>query len=203
VTDPELADALRHRLVAELTTSGVLQSAEWWAAFERVPRHVFVPRYFLDREHNGSYVTIDSANPAQRDEWLRAVYTDETLITQLNGDRTDAHSGVVSGIPTSSSTMPGLMALMLEALDVGEGMRVLEIGTGTGYNSALLCERLGSELVTSIDVDETLVASARKRLEGLGYVPALAAADGACGYPAKAPYDRTLATVALPHVPGL
>lgn len=99
--------------------------------------------------------------------------------------------------------MPRLMALMLEALDIGDGMRVLEVGSGTGYNSALLCERLGSQLVTSIDVDETLVVSARKRLDGLGYVPALAAADGACGYPANAPYDRILATVALPHIPGL
>jgi Protein-L-isoaspartate(D-aspartate) O-methyltransferase (PCMT) len=57
-------------------------------------------------------------------------------------------------------------------------------------------------LVTSIDVDEALVVSARKRLHGLSYVPALAAADGACGYAANAPYNRILSTVTLPHVPA-
>ena len=81
-------------------------------------------------------------------------------------------------------------------------MRVLEIGTGTGYNAALLlCERLGSDWVTSVDIDPQLVALARERLAANGYTPTLAAVDGARGYPAGAPYDRIIATCSVPAVP--
>jgi len=63
----------------------------------------------------------------------------------------------------SSSTQPSLMSLMLHALDVHAGNRVLEIGTGTGYNAALLCHRLGDANVTSIDVNSELVTGPAAR----------------------------------------
>jgi protein-L-isoaspartate(D-aspartate) O-methyltransferase len=94
------------------------------------------------------------------------------------------------------------MAWMLDDLGVAAGHRVLEIGTGTGYNAAILCERLGAENVTSIDVDAALVAEARTRLAGLGYHPLLVAGDGRDGYPGNAPYDRIIATCSLPRVPA-
>jgi protein-L-isoaspartate O-methyltransferase len=49
--------------------------------------------------------------------------------------------------------MPGLVAIMLHALDVRDRHRVLQIGTGTGYTAGLLCERLGSHQVTTVDID--------------------------------------------------
>lgn len=67
--------------------------------------------------------------------------------------------------------MHSLMARMLEALDVRDGDRVLEIGTGTGYNAALLCHRVGSHNVVSIDIDPALIAAARSRLASLGHHP--------------------------------
>ncbi len=81
-------------------------------------------------------------------------------------------------------------------------MSVLEIGTGTGYNAALLCRRLGSEFVTSIDIDQGLVEVARQRLASAGYSPRLAAADGMTGYPPNAPYQRIIATTAVPRIPS-
>ena len=60
---------------------------------------------------------------------------------------------------------------MLQLLGVTEDSQVLEIGTGTGYNAALLSHRLGADNVASMDVDPKLVAAAGKRLSGLGYHP--------------------------------
>jgi protein-L-isoaspartate(D-aspartate) O-methyltransferase len=159
---------------------------------------MFIPRFFIDREHTGRYEPVESSNPAQRIEWLAGVYSNDALITQLDG--TD-ETWAPDGRPTSSSTMPSLMALMLEALDIRDGMDLLEIGTGTGYNAALLCERLGSDHVTSVDIDPALISAARRRLLALGYAPRAEAHDGILGYAPNAPYDRILATVGLPSVP--
>lgn len=196
---------LRAALVEQLADAGVLRSERWRRAFERVPRHVFVPRVFLDRNADGWFVPLDGGLPECREEWLRAVYSDDTLITQLDGDeqawKTAVAEGSVTGVPTSSSSQPALMATMLEALDVEDDQRVLEIGTGTGYNAALMCEALGSGHVVSVDIDAALVESAKERLAGLGYRPAVAAVDGGDGFADGAPYDRIMATCSLPAVP--
>ncbi len=97
--------------------------------------------------------------------------------------------------------MPSLMVEMLEDLDLRDGQRVLEIGTGTGYNAALLAHRLGGENVVSIDIDPDLVQTAKQRLAKLGYAPTLVAGDGLAGVPDHGPYDRIIATCAVPEVP--
>jgi protein-L-isoaspartate O-methyltransferase len=93
------------------------------------------------------------------------------------------------------------MARFLRLLDTSDGNTVLEIGTGTGYNAALLCERLVSANVTSIDIDAELVEAARAALASCGYAPTLAVQDGFHGYPARAPYDRIIATCSVPRIP--
>jgi protein-L-isoaspartate O-methyltransferase len=94
-----------------------------------------------------------------------------------------------------------MMARFLQMLDVCDGDTVLEIGTGTGYNAGLLSERLGAANVTSIDIDPGCVASARAALLEISYRPAVVVADGTYGYPARAPYDRIIATCAVAQVP--
>ena len=93
------------------------------------------------------------------------------------------------------------MVGMLDALDLRDHLRVLEIGTGTGYNAALMCHVLGDAAVHSVDVDPVLVDTARARLDSLGHHPLLAAGDGRAGLPSHAPYDRVIATCAFPAVP--
>jgi protein-L-isoaspartate(D-aspartate) O-methyltransferase len=160
----------------------VLGDPAWRAAFCGVPRQVFVPEYYAD--------TDDGTFAAAAD--LEVIYSDEPLVTQLDP----------YGVPASSSTMPSLMAAMLDGLEVTGGERVLEIGTGTGYNAALLCHRLGDANVISVDIAADLVEHARARLARLGYRPTLAAGDGADGHPAAAPFDRIIATCAWPRVPA-
>jgi protein-L-isoaspartate O-methyltransferase len=94
------------------------------------------------------------------------------------------------------------MASMLEALELRGDERVLEIGTGTGYNAALLSERLGADQVTTVDIDPGLVDQARVRLEQAGYRPLAAVADGVDGYPDAGPYDAVIATCRLDYVPA-
>jgi protein-L-isoaspartate(D-aspartate) O-methyltransferase len=194
VTTPEwrpLADALASMLDAD----GGLGDPLWRRAFAETPRHVFVPRY-VEQNGNGECV-VDGADPAQRDRWLDRVYSDTNLITQVGPSKEDGRGRR----PTSSSSMPSIMAWMLDALHVAEGHRVLEIGTGTGYNAALLCHRLGDTNVASIDIDPVLVSEASDRLAELGYAPALLAGDGADGVPDAAPFDAILATASVDHIP--
>lgn len=184
------AQELRHKLVGDLIESGVLRSPRWETAFGDIPRHLFVPRFLIDRNGTGNHDVIDGTVPSQRAEWLKTVYSDESLATKL-----------ADGEWVSSSSQPSLMALMLEALEVSGTEQILEVGTGTGYNTALLCHALGDQLVTSIDIDGILVAEAKHRLACLGYEPSLAAADGEEGCPQAAPHDRIIATCAMAQIP--
>jgi methyltransferase of ATP-grasp peptide maturase system len=191
---------LAQLLADDISAAGKMRTPEWRAAVENVPRHLFVPRYYID-EQNGrsrSWILQEPANSDSITRWLKLVYSRTTLVTQV-ADFADR--GTQAAV--SSSTKPDLMIRMLEALDVAEGMRVLEIGTGTGYNAALLSHRLGAENVYSIDIDAHLIDNARDRLHRLGYTAAtLAAVDGIEGLPDHAPYDRIIATCALFAVPA-
>ncbi|HKK19595.1 MAG TPA: protein-L-isoaspartate(D-aspartate) O-methyltransferase [Opitutales bacterium] len=97
-------------------------------------------------------------------------------------------------------SQPSLVAKMTEWLDVRPGDRVLEIGTGSGYQTAILAE-LASEVV-SIEYSPVLTRLAQNRLDDLGYTnTTLRNGDGAKGCPERAPFDRILATVAFPGKP--
>ncbi len=186
-------------LAEQFVTKRILRTPAWREVFERTWRHPYVPGYYPDKDAP----CVLSVDPAQRAGWLDAVYSDTTLITKVMPVPLSRALRPATGtIYTSSSTLPSLVLDMLEELDVTDGHRVLEIGTGTGYNAALLCERLGSAQVTSVDIDPELVDLARERLAANGHTPTLAAVDGEDGYPPGAPYDRIIATCAVPAIPG-
>lgn len=185
-TDTDHARWLRTQMVTALVRAGDLVDARWQDVYANVPRHALIPYYY--RPDN--YKKVDGTTVQDYHTWLRTVYSDETLIIQKT-----AHTVM------SSSTMPGLIAIMLAALDVHDECEILQVGTGSGYTAALLCERLGSSNVTTLDIDPELVDAARSRLSVLGYHPTAVAGNGTDGYSPKAPYDRILATCSLRHVP--
>jgi protein-L-isoaspartate(D-aspartate) O-methyltransferase len=100
------------------------------------------------------------------------------------------------GRTVSSSSQPAIMAIMLEQLGLAPGQRVLEIGTGTGYNAALLAHVAGGTgAVATVEIDEELAGNARRRLTAAGYPSVVVATgDGAAGWPAGSPYDRIIVT---------
>lgn len=100
------------------------------------------------------------------------------------------------GLPTSSSSQPSLMAAMLAQLDVGPGHRVLEIGTGTGYNAALLAELVGeSGCVSSVELQPGVAAEAAAHLDAGGWSDVeVVVGDGGRGHAPGAPYDRVIVT---------
>lgn len=179
------------RLADELTRSGIITDPALHKAVVNVPRHLFLPEFYAGRNGDdpiGRYYTEGS------DGYLETVYSDMTLVT-----RHAEHRGWTWAV--SSSTAPSLMLRMLHALDLLDAMKVLEIGTGTGYNAALLSERLGDRMVSSIDIDAGVISQAYRQLKAAGYDPVLGCRDGRNGYPDRAPYDRLIATVAFDYVP--
>lgn len=185
----QLADDLNQALIEQLVTAGKLTARAWRTAFGAVPRHLFAPQFTLPDNLGGR--VLDVADGARREEWLRAVYYNEALLTVF--DEQD--------IATTSCSAPAVVAIMLESSQASEGDTVLEIGTGTGWTAGLLSHRLGSDAVTSVDINPRCVAEARERLDRLGLEPTLAVADGYLGYPARAQFDRVIATASLRSVP--
>lgn len=149
-------------------------------AFLLVDRHHFVPSHYVRDGYDWK------AQPVGPE-----VYEDRVLVTSLDH----------RGIPNSSSSQPSLMAYMLSALDLASGMRVLEIGTGTGYNAALIGTIVGpAGKVMSVDIRPDLIAHVAPRLMSLPGVH-VTVADGLQGYKEMAPYDRIIATGASQMVP--
>jgi protein-L-isoaspartate(D-aspartate) O-methyltransferase len=166
----------------------------WRPAFTATPRELFIPDRAL-RVHDDARTTLIDRNtdPAT---WMRAVYSNDAIATQFDDETPDGYREA-----TSSSSMPSVMVVMLEHLDVRDGHRVLEIGTGTGYNAALLAHRLGAENVVSIEIDPEIAQQARNNLTKAGRNVTVITGDGVAGYPPGAPYDRIIATCSVVTVP--
>ncbi|MDA0567710.1 methyltransferase domain-containing protein [Streptomonospora sp. S1-112] len=166
---------------------------EWRAAFLAVPRHEFIPETVWIREEGKPVPVRRSDSP---EKWLAVCYTDEPIAVQL-----DDGDGSGRGYVSSSASMPGVVALMLEAAELSPGVRVLEIGTGTGFNAALVATRVGAENVTTVEIDPGLAVAARTALTSAGWPVEVVIGDGTTGYAANAPYDRILSTAAVHAVP--
>jgi protein-L-isoaspartate(D-aspartate) O-methyltransferase len=99
---------------------------------------------------------------------------------------------------------PHMVAIMVEALDLRPGMKVLEVGGGSGYHAAVLAEMIGPNgKVYSVERIEALALTERHNIEEAGYADLVEVivGDGSNGLPEHAPYDRISVAAAAPKVP--
>ena len=168
-----VSEEQRSRLVDRLEAASAIRSDAVREAFLSVPREVFIPAVAEERG-------------------IPAVYEDEAYPT-----KTDPHGDAIS-----SSSQPQIMALMLEALRLAPGQRILEIGAGTGYNAALISNIVGTKgHVTSVELDPGIAAGAQAAVRAVGQRANVVVGDGRNGWEQDAPYDAIVATASSLDVP--
>ncbi len=187
--------AMVDRYASELKAAGAIESAAVERAFRTVERHRLLETFYHRGAEGTRTLEHDPGHP--RRDHLALIYADTVLATRH-----------IDGRPASSTSQASLVARMLELLDLGEGMKILEVGAGTGYNAALMAEIVGDQrLVVTVDVLEDVVDQTRRLLAGAGY-PRIQVLlrDGFEGAAEQAPFDRIVATVGCsdlsPHWAG-
>ncbi len=151
----------RYQMVATQMQRRGIREARILAAFEQVPRHLFVPEPMRHMAYE------DMPLPIGRDQTI---------------------------------SQPYIVALMTSLLELRGDERVLEIGTGSGYQAAIL-SRLAAEVYT-VEVLPELAERAGQLLRELGYANIhVHVGDGTLGWPAAAPYPAIIGTAAAPRVP--
>lgn len=149
----------RAALVEELRGKGI-KDEKVLAAFDNVPRHIFVDTALADK-----------------------AYQDTALPIEMN----------------QTISQPFTVARQTELLNVHPGDKILEIGTGSGYQCAILCEMGAS--VYSIERHKELYERSRQLMRSLNYRPTLKADDGTLGWSAYAPYQGIVVTAGAPVMP--
>ncbi|WP_308294225.1 methyltransferase domain-containing protein [Streptomyces sp. ST2-7A] len=192
------AEAGHRWLASALIDKGAL-TPEWVPAYDAVPRHLFVPDVIWPGRAGMNRPRRRVIRSEEPEAWWEAVHRDAPIATQWDDG---TYTGPGKGrTPSCSNSMPTMVFTMLAALEPLDGERALEIGTGTGWNAALLSARLGSGNVVTVEVDEETAVDARQRLHAAGHTPTTVVGDGAEGYPPGAPYDRVIATCSAGRVP--
>lgn len=184
-------------LVTALAARGDLDPESGVAeAFRRVPRERFTPdAYWIEAPGNEYAPRFRADDPGL---WAAPIYRNEFIVTQVDGGRKPV-PGAVGLVSTCSLSAPGIVALMLRQAEITSGARVLEIGTGQGFNTAL-CSVLSGAVVVSVEIDGALAQVARENLTG--YDVSVLVGDGKTGCAQLGPYDVILSTIAFPKVPG-
>lgn len=189
-TEQESAEA-RRRLVARLQEAGAVHSPRILDAFAEIPRERFVPLFYQQEGRSWRLRRPEEFSP---EDWLVTMYQDDALVTKISE----------RNLPICSSSMPSLMALMLEELEVQPGLRVREIGVGTGYNAALLARLTGDpSLVTTTEIDQELAEQAERTLHQLVGPVQVLRGDGAQDIAPDQRYDRLIATASAPGIPRI
>ncbi|MFR9726201.1 protein-L-isoaspartate O-methyltransferase family protein [Streptomyces sp. MS19] len=148
-------------------------------AVAAVPRHAFIPGYYS----GGTRIAADPTAPTA--ELLGLAYANRGIMTHLPGDAAGTYS---------SASQPSVVTRMLDRADLQPGHRVLEIGSGTGYNAALVRHITGAPVVT-VEASAVVADEARSALAATGTTGVTVhTGDGLAGRRDGGPYDRIVVT---------
>lgn len=164
-------------------------------AFQSVPRHLFIDRYRNYGETEWIHVT-----PENQEQHLPKLYADHPLV--IFGTDSDFTSNTGTK-PVSTISQPSFVLRMLDLLDIKKGHRIFEVGTGSGWNAALLSKLTGDTgLVISSEIIPELAKSAKEKLHQLKFNNVkVIEADAGYGCSDFAPYDRVMFTVGAYDLP--
>lgn len=183
--DLKRINTLNKRMINKVIKKGYLKRQLYRKAFDLVKRHYFVPQLFTFE--NGKWVEnkIDYENPDFK--ILKQIYVDKPLAFLVKDDQV-----------VSTTSQPTVMAMMIEAAELEPGMKIMEIGTGSGYNAAILSEIVGGqENVISVEIDRQVFNLAKENLERANYKKvSLINKDGGFSDPTRGPYDSIMVTCA-------
>ncbi|MCY4017854.1 MAG: hypothetical protein OXG39_00455 [Chloroflexi bacterium] len=157
----------------------------------------------LLRELRSSQLLADPDIEAAFSDIPRHLFLPQFDLTTVYQDKAIALKVSPSGETLSSSSQPTMMAIMLQQLRLAPDMNVLEIGTASGYNAAILSQIVGAGgYTTTLEIDRELAEEARSNLLRAGFGKVLVVdCDAAGGYEPRAQYDRILATAGVWDVP--
>ncbi|MFD7552488.1 protein-L-isoaspartate O-methyltransferase [Streptomyces sp. NPDC059816] len=190
---------------ARMADATVRHESRWHRPLATTPRHLFVPRWWTwtrsERDGRWAYELHDG--PSAPEAWMSSAYDKHSTLTTRVGPNHADHATVGAVLPemrpTSSSTLPQLVVEMYRHAFVTDTSRIL-VTCGSGYGTALACQRLGADRVTSVDVDPYLVQVARERLDIIGHRPRLEVCDVEGELPGH--FDRIVSTVAVEAIPA-
>jgi len=165
------------------------------AAFYAVPRHRFVRRYRTWRSAQWFEVTDENL-----EEHLSTLYADQPLI--IYGEDADFEA-IAGRAPVSTISQPSFVLRMLDLLELAPGHRVFELGTGSGWNAALIGHVVGpTGHVVSVEIIPELIESARASVAAAGLTQVeIFEGDGGDGSERHGPYDRAAFTAGAYDLP--
>jgi protein-L-isoaspartate(D-aspartate) O-methyltransferase len=173
MSDDKAIAAARDTMVAELVARRIIQTPAVERAFRTVPRHAFLPQPFVLSTNPLLAEVIETLDPCR-------VYSD--VLVLIHRDK-NINCGA-----------PSVVATQIEQLAAAEGMRVLHVGTGSGYYTAILAELVGERgTVVGVECEPDLVEMSAAHLARAGYTNVtVREGDGTAGVPEAAPFDRIL-----------
>ncbi len=170
-------------MISVMREQDQLFTSEIEQALSKVERHRFIPAIYLPKDDALVKHVVDPEDPDE--QLLAEVYKNTPLVIDAKGDKV-----------ISTSSQPGVMAMMLKAIDLKKGMRVLEIGTGSGYNAAVMSEiTCSGKVVFTTEVLKDVGDTAKDNLVRAGLKDVnVIICDGGKGYADGAPYDAVIVT---------